>query len=118
MGIQKIMTYGDTLSAMTAAGIPNSKLLIILAILFELGGGVLVLLGLLTRLGAIMLIVFVILTTHFFHSFWIFQDAEKVRGNMMHFFKNLTIIGGLIYVLVHGGGRLSFDSCFKRKETN
>ena len=112
-GVHKIMEYGHTLSLMSSMGVPLSEFMLILAIVFELGGGLLVFFGLFTRFGAFLLFVFVILVTYFFHSFWDYQAAAQV-DHIYHFLKNLTILGGLLYVFVHGGGFFSLDRLFRK----
>ena len=39
-------------------------------------------------------------------------DAMVAYDNMIHFYKNLAIAGGFLFVLVYGAGRLSIDGAF------
>ncbi len=107
-GIQKIVQYQAMSGMLANMGLPNANWLLILAIVFELGGGILVFFGWFARFGAVLLFVFVIAATFLFHSFWNFQGAEAVNQTH-HFFKNLTILGGLLYVMAYGAGCFSFD---------
>lgn len=78
-----------------------SSLLLVLAVSCELLGGLLILIGFKERFGAILLILFLIPTTLLFHSFWFLEDAAR-ELQMTLFLKNLAIMGGLIFVAVHG----------------
>ena len=60
-GMHKIMEYHHTMALMTSMGVPFSEFLIIFAIIFELGGGVLLFFGLYTRLGSFLLFLFLLL---------------------------------------------------------
>jgi len=37
-------------------------------------------------------------------------DAMVAYDNMIHFYKNMTMAGGLLYVTAFGAGALSFDN--------
>jgi len=39
-------------------------------------------------------------------------DPMVAYDNMIHFYKNLAIAGGFLFVLVYGAGRLSIDGAF------
>jgi putative oxidoreductase len=101
----KITGFGGTQQFMAAKGIPQALtgLLLVGAIVAELGGGLSVLLGYKARWGAIALIVFMIPTTLIFHSD--FGDRMQV----IQFLKNLSLIGGLLMVYSFGSGPISLD---------
>ncbi|MBS0603750.1 MAG: DoxX family protein [Verrucomicrobia bacterium] len=82
----------------------NASLLLTLAVVFELIGGLLVFLGLWTRLGALLLILFLIPATLVFHHFWQLQGADR-QMQMINFMKNVSITGGLLFLLAVGKGR-------------
>jgi len=46
-----------------------------------------------TRIGAGLLFVFLVLATYFFHDFWTIEDAQAQQGQMIHFMKNLALMG-------------------------
>jgi putative oxidoreductase len=55
------------------------------------------------RTSAFLLIVFVIVATAFAHRYWEFP-VEQMSNQRNHFFKNLAIIGGLLFYYVSGPG--------------
>lgn len=83
--------------------IANAPLLLVLGTIFELLGGLLVFLGIWVRLGAVLLLIFLIPATAVFHHFWQLQEPDKTL-QMINFMKNLSIFGGLLYVLALGKG--------------
>jgi putative oxidoreductase len=103
-GLNKIMQPAATRGYMEQAGLPMAGLLLLLTILVEVGGGLSLLLGLYTRWGALLLFLFMIPTTLVFHRN--LSDPNQ----MVHFLKNLAIMGGLLYVAEAGPGRISIDA--------
>lgn len=85
-------------------GIANAFLLLLAGLLFELIGGLLVFFGIWVRLGAVLLIIFLIPATFLFHNFWDMQEPDR-QMQMAHFMKNLSISGGLLYLLAMGKGK-------------
>lgn len=103
-GFNKIMAPGQTQAYMESAGMPMSGLFLIGAIVLEVGGALSLLLGAYTFWGSLALLVFMIPTTLIFHTN--FADPNQ----MIHFMKNLAIIGGILYVMEAGPGRISIDA--------
>ncbi|HSC93987.1 MAG TPA: DoxX family protein [Burkholderiales bacterium] len=107
-GIRKIMLYSGSVAYFTKLGFPAPEAMAVLAILIELGGASLLILGWQTRRVSWLLVLFVIIATAMAHRFWEF-DAAQYGNQLNHFLKNVAIIGGLLYVIVLGAGRLSLD---------
>ncbi len=49
------------------------------------------------RFFAIILVLFVAVTTFYFHNFWDMTGADRIN-NMIHALKNLSLIGGLLII--------------------
>ena len=107
-GIAKLTDPGGAQGYMNMAGIPHADVLVYVAGLAELCGGLALLFGFLTRVGALGLFLYLIPTTIFFHHFWDMSGAEA-KTQMVNFMKNLTIMGGLLALSAHGPGRFSLD---------
>ena len=71
------------------------------------------LVGYQTRWAAMILIAFVVLTLIFAHPFWTF-DGPSRAANQVQFYKNLAIIGALLFLIVLGPGRYSLDKGLAR----
>jgi putative oxidoreductase len=107
-GIRIILSYSGNIGYFTKLGFPAPELMTVLAILIEIGGGALLILGWQTRRVSWLLMLFVIIATAMAHRFWEF-DAAQYGNQLNHFLKNVAIIGGLLYVVVLGAGKLSLD---------
>ena len=85
--------------------VPAAKLAVPLSGLMILLGGLSVVLGLWMDLGALLLAAFLILSAFMMHNFWTIQDAQAKQGEMINFFKNLSLAGAalIIFVLVGSG---------------
>ena len=107
-GFSKITGFDGTVGYITSKGLPLPQLAAIGAIIVELGGGILLVLGWKARWAAAALVVFTALAAFLFHNFWA-MPPEQAQNQMIHFMKNISMIGGLLYVVVHGSGALSLD---------
>lgn len=105
-GYSKIGGYEGTQGYMEAMGVPG--MLLPLVIILELGGGLLLLAGFQARIVAFLLAGFCLLSGFIFH----FQPAEQMQ--MIMFMKNITIAGGLLFIVAHGAGVLSIDARLKK----
>jgi putative oxidoreductase len=103
-GLGKLATYGATTAYIGSVGLPLAPLGWAIAVAFEVGGGLLLILGFYTRSVASGLALFTLATAIFFHHN--FADQNQ----MIHFLKNLVIMGGLLQIAHFGAGRYSLDA--------
>ncbi|MFT8244210.1 DoxX family protein [Roseomonas sp. BN140053] len=107
-GFGKIFTQTEFAAAMAGRGMPFPEAFPVLAVLIELGGGLLLLLGWRTATIAVLLALFTVVATAINHRFWTYPDAARI-GQANNFYKNIAIIGGCLLLCVTGGGRWSLD---------
>lgn len=69
-----------------------------------IGGGVLVATGKAPRLGSLVLLGSIIPTT-LTHQWWTETDPEKKQGEQVQFFKNLSLLGGLLLAAADTEGK-------------
>jgi putative oxidoreductase len=100
----KITGWPGVVTTLTQQGAPVPLMGGYLAIGVEIVGAVLVAVGLWTRWAAVALILYVAGTSIIAHRFWEFAPPAQF-GQMMQFFKNLAMIGGLALVAWLGPGR-------------
>jgi putative oxidoreductase len=108
-GIEKFMDLGATASAIGSKGLPYANVLAVLTATLEAGGGLLIIFGWQTRLAALALAIFCAVAAYYFHDFWNQPDGPQHTNNMIHFMKNVSIIGGLLMLCAAGAGRYSLD---------
>jgi len=107
----KVMNYDGTAAYMTTKGLPMVPLLLGLSIVIEFLGGLSLVFGYKVRALSILLVLFLIPVTLTMHNFWTMTDPLQMQDNMYHFFKNLAIMGGLLYVAATGAGYIGCDRC-------
>jgi putative oxidoreductase len=105
-GFGKLAAYGKTTAMIAAAGLPVPPLAYAVAIILELGGGLLLVAGYQVRPIAAALAVFCIAAGVSFHSN--FADQNQ----MIHFLKNVMMAGGLLQIAAFGAGAFSLDNRF------
>lgn len=108
-GIHKFMDYEGTAAYMASKHLTNIPVLLYTAAIVEILGGLSVLLGWKTRWGALLLALFLIPTSYIFHDFWNLSDKAEMQEQMIHFFSNFAIFGGLLFVTASGPGVISID---------
>jgi putative oxidoreductase len=111
-GLGKVATYGATTAYIGSVGLPLAPLGWAIAVTFEVGGGLLLVLGFRARGVATGLAVFTLATAIFFHNN--FADQNQ----MIHFLKNIMIVGGLLQIAHFGAGRYSLDARRARDPKN
>ena len=107
-GYMKLMNFGGSIGYFAKWGLPMPTVMAALAVIFELGGGLLLLVGWKTRWVAWALAIYVVIATAVAHRFWTY-DAAQAFNQTSHFFKNVSIIGGLLYIAGVGPGRYAID---------
>ena len=104
-GMNKIAMPEATQQYMASHGMTVATgVLYVGAIAVEVGAGLALLFGYQTRRAGLLLAIFLIPTTLIFHTN--FADQNQ----LIHFLKNLAIMGGLFYVAVYGPGPMSIDA--------
>lgn len=106
--LNKIFYFNDTIAYMTHYAIPYPKIVAVIAIIFELGGGLLVLFGLYARFGAFLLFIFILTVSFAIHHFWTYPPSEMME-QMINFQKNFAMLAATLYIMCFGAGAYSLD---------
>jgi len=94
----------------SAHGVPLATIVVPLAGIIALAGGVSVMLGYRARFGAFLLLVFLVPVTLVMHKFWGLADPQMAMMQKAHFLKNTSLIGACLLVMYYGSGPYSLDS--------
>ena len=79
-----------------------------IAVPVEFFVGLALLLGFATRYSVLILLFFMLVASFSSHAYWSMPEAQ--RGNQgAHFWKNISMIGGLLLLFITGAGRYSLD---------
>jgi len=110
-GLAKIATPALTQGYIASAGLPFPLLAYFVAIVIEIGGGILLILGYRSRIVASVMAVYTVAAALGFHRDFADQNA------MAHFLKNLSITGGLLQIVALGAGTFSIDGRLAQSPT-
>jgi putative oxidoreductase len=105
-GVNKILGFSYVAGWMGSMGLPAASLLLALAILLEVGGGLALVTGIGARYAALALALFIVPTTLIFHGFWS-ADGAEFQNQLNHFFKNVAILGGMLVLFSAEQGRFA-----------
>jgi putative oxidoreductase len=107
-GYSKIGSFDGTVAYIASAGLPLPQVGAVVAIAVELVGGLALAIGFKARWAALALAVFTLAAAVFFHNYWS-MPADKQVVQAINFWKNISIMGGMLMVFVFGGGAWSVD---------
>ena len=85
-------------------GLPKPDRLVQVSSAGLLAGGIALALGVREREAAALAFALLVPTTVGGHAFWRVEDEQARRGQQIHFMKNLTILGALLYVATEADG--------------
>lgn len=91
-------------------GVPLAPILVPLAGLIGLAGGLSVILGYHARVGAWLLILFLVPVTGIMHNFWAVRDPMMSQMQLGFFLANLSRIGACLLIAYFGAGPVSLDA--------
>ncbi|PIT86589.1 MAG: LysR family transcriptional regulator [Candidatus Magasanikbacteria bacterium CG10_big_fil_rev_8_21_14_0_10_43_6] len=100
-GVGKIFGFAGTAGYIASVGLPAGNLLAVIAIIVEVGGGILLLIGWQGRLAAWILAGYSLLTAAIFHN----NIADQTQ--LISALKNISIAGGMLMVALYGTGPFS-----------
>ncbi|MFF8833333.1 DoxX family protein [Streptomyces sp. NPDC015131] len=83
----------------------------------QVGAGLLFATGRFPRLSALALATTLVPTTLAGHAYWTVEDPEERAAQRIHFFKNLSMLGGLLIAAAdtHGKPSLAYRSAARAK---
>jgi putative oxidoreductase len=116
-GCAKLSSPAATAQYFLASNVPAPGLMVWIAIAIELGGGFCLLLGFKARWAGAVLALWSLATgvaVHLsagLHS----ANAGLAYDNMIHFYKNLGLAGGMLYLMAFGAGAFSIDNMVDRR---
>jgi len=107
-GWSKLTGFSGTIAYMATAGAPFPALSAVIAVVMELFVGLAIVVGFYTRPLAFLFALYTLGTALIGHHFWTMAGAERA-ANMINFYKNVSIMGGLLLLCVTGPGKYSID---------
>jgi len=102
-GVVQLRSPASTAAYFASLGIPMPDVTVWVSAAIHLLGGLAILVGYKTRWAAAVLFLLCLGT-----AFGVHLPAGDA-GNMVHFYKNLVMAGGFLYVIAFGAGAISID---------
>lgn len=104
-GWGKLTHFSGTASYMAATGVPLPEVATTFAIAMEFFVALALVLGFYARPLAVLMVVFTLGTALLGHHFWTMERAARAM-NQISFYKNPSIMGGLLLLAVSGAGKI------------
>jgi putative oxidoreductase len=102
-GYFKAVAPAATMNYFSAQHLPMVGAAYALALVVEIGGGVLLIVGYRARLTALVLAGWCLATALIAHY------HPESRDQFLHFLKNVCMAGGFLQIVAYGAGRISMD---------
>jgi putative oxidoreductase len=90
-------------------GTPAAAVLVPIAGLLSLLGGLSILLGFRARWGAWLLVIFLVPVTFIIHRFWGIENQAIAELQQIMFWKNMALVGAALLISYFGSGPLSLS---------
>jgi putative oxidoreductase len=111
-GFPKLLDISAVMASYPGRGLP--PMLAYISVPFEFFGGLALIFGFATRYVMLGFVIFMLVATFSTHRYWDYPAAQQAAqaGN---FYKNLAMLGGILFLFVVGPGRLSIDNWLRRR---
>lgn len=113
-GFRKLMDIRAFVETMPRRDLP--ELLGYVAPFVEFFGGIALVAGLATRYAALLMLLFMLIATFSSHRYWAYPEAQQANQNS-HFWKNISMMGGILTLFVAGAGRYALDAMLGRRRS-
>lgn len=107
--------WDTTVTLMSMSHVPEAPLLLVLALVVMILGGLSLLLGYHTRHGAMLLFAFTVVVTLLMHAYWTIGDPVARAADYDIFARNIAIAGGLLLLVGMGPGGFALDNRDKKR---
>ena len=103
--LDKIFNWNGALKQANSGILPGGAVLLVLAMIVEVGTSVLIVAGVFDRAAAALLAFYCIVTALLYHQFWAYGDFfasgdSKGRTHFWDFLKNFGLVGGLGFIML------------------
>lgn len=112
-GYGKIFDIPAYAATFPTRGLPT--FLAYIAVPAEFFGGIALILGLASRYVVLVMVIFMLVATFSSHRYWEFTDVAVRRAQDSSFYKNIAMLGGLLFLFVGSPGRFSIDAWLRKR---
>lgn len=108
-GFTYVTDHGSFVTYLKSVDAPIPEFTAIVATIVEFFGGLALLFGFWTRPVAAIFVLYTLGTGIIGHAFWKTTDPTAHHTLFVHFFKNVSIAGGFLFLCLSGPGKYSID---------
>jgi len=94
-------------------GVPMANILVPIAGVMAIVGALSVVLGVKARIGGLLLVLFLLPATFIMHAYWKL-DGAAAQEQFGNFIRNISLLGGALYICHFGAGPYSIDALSDR----
>lgn len=99
-----------TIAYAAAQGLPLASVAVPLSGIIALAGGLSIFFGYRTKFGSWLIVLFLVPVTVVMHKFWGVTDPRIAQMQMTMFMKNVSMLGGALFISQFGAGPFSLDA--------
>jgi putative oxidoreductase len=99
----------QTIAYAASQGVPMASIIVPISGALAVLGALSVLLGYRARIGAWLIVLFLFGVTPMMHKFWTVTDPMMYQIQFIMFMKNLSMLGGALFISQMGSGPWSLD---------
>lgn len=92
-----------------------SEYFYIVGLFFKILGSVMTFFGFKTRLGALLLIIYLLPSAVVYHQFWNFDNTNVQVDQLLLFFNDIGLSGGLFFLIISRISPFSIDNLIRKK---
>jgi putative oxidoreductase len=107
-GYGKVTGFNGVVAYIASKGLPLPEVAAIIAVIVELGAGTLLAVGFKVRFASLALAAYTLAAAILFHDFWN-ADAASRLDQTIHFWKDLSICGGMLISFAFGRGAYALE---------
>jgi putative oxidoreductase len=111
-GFRKLMDILAFVKTMPRRDLP--EFLGYVAPFVEFIGGIVLVAGFATRYAALVMPLFMLFATFSSPRYWNYPEAQQANQNS-HFWKNISMTGGIVLLFITGAGRYALDAVMARR---
>mgnify|MGYP000595618535 CR=1 FL=1 len=108
----------ETINYAASKGIPLAAVAVPLSGVMEIIGALSIVIGYKANWGAWLIVLFLIPISLGMHSFWTIEDPIARYGDMVHFLKNISMLGGALILTQVEPGSISLDRILNTERAN
>jgi|SRR5215469_5696363 len=111
----RLASFSGTVTLLEMQHVPAAPVLLIIALVAMVLGGLSIALGIHARHGAMVLFAFTIVVSVVMHAYWLIHNQVDRAADYDIFIRNMAVAGGLLLIVGMGPGPFAIDNAGKKR---